>query len=280
MDFNLGFSKRLLSWPQWDHWFAKAKPRLYGSGRAAFIDVLSTLVRVHQVKRVWIPNFLCAELPISIRKAVAIDIHVYDVGADLLPLEVPQGGQDDAIILVDYFASPDGEALESLARNFVGFVLFDCVHSWPAEDLRSSSWPERFVLIGGFRKLFWKCFGAFVMGHVSKDLPLVPCFIRDAAPGFPRNLSLSPRWGILSLVMTRILNYSFLDDVAKSWGTGPGRAKGLLAGLRCPVQISSRQSAERPLSDWPDLWKELPPSQLESAEFLKKNHLVCWRSPQ
>ncbi|MCX6126890.1 MAG: hypothetical protein NTV34_19370 [Proteobacteria bacterium] len=282
MYFNSGFSKKIFKAPDSeDHWFPASNPSIYGSGRAAFIDVIRTLEINHGVNRIFVPSWICSELIIAIQNASKIQICIFSVGPNFIPEAIKDGKEDSVLILVDYFATPDAAKIEEFARTFPGWVIFDCVHSWPVNALNSSHWPVKFIIIGGFRKLFWKIIGAFVLGHITPELPKMPTCLAGAAPKFPRNISLSPRWGLLSGLLLKFIDFKYLDQIARAWPVGGSRNGDFIASFRSPVCLKSNESPASvsldQLSDWPDLWAELTPDQRQNAEALKATYPVCWR---
>ena len=290
LDFNTGYKRQYLRNPLVApprHWMHQARPKLYGSGRAAFIDIIQYLRRTHGVNRVLLPNWQFAELFESIGAGCPdVEISVYSIGADCLPDEssiIQQSGNEPSktlVVLVDYFASVDGARLEAVAAGFLGWVVLDCVHSWPVSPLKIGDWPSRLLVVIGFRKLFWKACGALVFGSASKSLPSLPVLIPSAAPGFPRNLTLSPRWGILSGWLLRCIRLEALDSCLTRFRRTREEVGSLriLDSLRCPVELAySLHPKSEVLAHWPDLWKSLSKAERSSAEVLRQEHPVIKR---
>ena len=274
MDFNTGYQSGFLNWTR-EHWLHRAKPRLYGSGRAAFLD-LATLLSSMGVKRLWMPAWQCGELMVSLKEVRALELHFYEVDDALVPtIETIQKLDPslDALLVVDYFASVSGAALLRSISEFKGQILLDAVHSWLLSDV-SHILPGQVTVISGFRKLFWKAAGAVVTGQLVSKLPVWPSLTAAAAPGFPRNLSLRPRFGFLSTSALHLLNLARYDEIARKWPVHAAR-DGLVA-LRSPVGLAAvKDGAEGWL--WPDLWKQMPLPLQRHAEQLKQYYRVIHR---
>jgi hypothetical protein len=274
MDFNTGYQRGFLKWTR-EHWLRRADPRIYGSGRAAFLDLAVALSSMG-VKRLWIPAWQCGELMISLQKVHALELRFYEVDDDLVPSSGTIQKLDpnqDALLVVDYFASVGGAALLRSISEFKGQILLDAVHSWLLSDV-SRILPGQLTVVSGFRKLFWKAAGAIVTGELVSKLPIWPSLSLAAAPAFPQNLSLRPRFGFLSTSVLLLLNLGRYDEIARKWPIDAAR-DGLLA-LRSPVGLAAvKDGAEGWL--WPDLWKQMPLPLQRHAEQLKQYYRVIQR---
>ena len=274
MDFKTGYQKGFLKRTR-EHWLLRSDARLYGSGRAAFLDIAKLLANMG-VKRLWIPAWQCCEVMASLNEASSLELHFYEVDADLVPTSATINKLDseqDALLIVDYFASISESALIRTINGFKGQILLDAVHSWLLSDL-SQSLPGQITLISGFRKLFWKAAGAIVTGRLAKKLQKIPLLSIYAAPDFPRNMSLRPRFGFLSISVLSFLNLSRYDQIAGKWHISGER--GCFSALRSPVKLMpTKNGVEGWL--WPDLWREVPKNLKEHAEYLKQFYRVIWR---
>ena len=278
MDFNTGYQKNFLS-KTTGHWLLKSSAKLYGSGRAAFVDSAKYLKHLG-IETLWLPAWQCEELVLSLLAAGHLKIRFYELNDDLVPCLDFLRKLDparDALLLVDYFASIPGDAFKLVVSHYHGPILLDAVHSWLIEDL-SSKLPDQVTIFSGFRKLFWKFAGAIVTGGFSAELPTLPTFIPEASPGFPRNLTLSPRDGCLSRTLLSLNNLRRYDELALKWPTDEPRQ--ILAGLRSPVGLV-RSISELPEGSgewhWPDLHHQLPIELRQHALGLKQKFQVARR---
>ena len=278
MDFNTGYQKNFLGRTT-SHWLLKSSAKLYGSGRAAFVDSAKYLKHLG-IENLWLPAWQCEELVLSLRAAGHLKIRFYELNDDLVPSVDFLRKLDparDALLLVDYFASIPGEALKLVVSHYRGPILLDAVHSWLLEDL-SSKLSDQVTIFSGFRKLFWKIAGAIVTGGFSAALPTFPTLIPEASPGFPRNLTLIPRYGCLSRTLLSLNNLRLYDELALKWPAGEPRE--ILAGLRSPVGLV-RSASQLPDGGgewhWPDLYQDLPMDLQQHALTLKQKFQVTPR---
>ena len=274
MDFKTGYQKGFLK-RTGEHWLLRSDARLYGSGRAAFLDIANLLSKMG-VKRLWIPAWQCVELILSLKTVTSLELHFYEIDDDHVPTSEEIKKLDpelDALLIVDYFASVPEFALLRIFHEFKGQILLDAVHSWQLSDL-SGILPANITVISGFRKLFWKAAGAIVTSGLAVKLPAMPCISLAAAPKFPRNLSLRPRFGFLSTSALLLLNLGRYDEIASNWPVHAERGK--LFALRSPVGLVPT-TAEAGGWLWPDLWKKLPVKLLHHAERLRQSNRVKLR---
>jgi hypothetical protein len=274
MDFSTGYKRGFLKWTK-RHWLIRSNVKLYGSGRAAFLDIARELSKMG-VKRLWIPAWQCGELILSLKTVKSLELHFYEIDHDLVPTSAAVEklhAQHDALLIVDYFASVPESALLRIFHEFKGQIILDAVHSWQLSDL-SHVLPANITVISGFRKLFWKAVGAIVTNGLAVKLPAMPCISLVAAPEFPRNLSLRPRFGFLSTSVLFLLNLDRYDEIASNWAVHAERGK--LFALRSPVGlVPSTTEAGGWL--WPDLWRKLPAKLLDHAERLRQSNRVKLR---
>lgn len=274
MDFSTGYKKGFLKWTR-RHWLLRSEVKLYGSGRAAFLDIARELSNMG-VKRLWIPAWQCGELILSLKTVTSLELQFYEIDDDLVPTSADVAklhAEHDALLIVDYFASVPESALLRIFHEFKGQILLDAVHSWQLSDL-SRILPVNITVISGFRKLFWKAAGAIVTSGLAVKLPAMPCISLAAAPKFPRNLSLRPRFGFLSTSVLFLLNLGRYDEIASKWPVHAARGK--LFALRSPVGLVPT-TAEAGGWLWPDLWKKLPVKLLHHAERLRQSNRVKLR---
>ena len=261
----------------------RSQARLYGSGRAAIVDVIRFLRKRHGIQHVILPNWICAELVEPLSKESGLTLSFFEVGADLAPKSSDphfRAGADmsrSVLVIVDYFSSTRGLILEEMASKFSGWTIFDCVHGWPTQPLCVDSWSDKWWVVAGGRKLFWKYSGVAVFGKLASHLPSVPALIGRASPGFPRNVSLAPRWGYLGGLLKVIFNWNLCDEVASSWVSRPNPGGDVIGNFVSPVCLGKSDSP-RPISSWPDLWAGLTPDLRASAESLKEANIVCWNN--
>lgn len=287
MDFNIGYKKAFIR-PTLRHWLLSTKVRAYGSGRAAIVDIARYLGQIG-IRRLWLPAWQCDELVISLKESGFVDIEFYTLTEDLLPEESFLTGlnpEHDAILMVDFFASVKGDGFNSVLKHFSGIVVLDAVHSWLAADLAPLVRKNVFI-VSGVRKLFWKVAGALVTGDLASELPLRPRFIAEAAPNFPRNLSLAPRFGFFTKILLGLLNLKMFDQLAFSWSP-QNNDRGIIEALKSPVRLVDRPSmptTNQPINpssnrewEWPHLYSGLPEKQKENALGLKNRFRVVFRN--
>lgn len=280
MDFNTGFRKDFLERTN-EHWLLNVDARVYGSGRAAFIDAAAYLKK-NSFKRLWIPAWQCDELVVALKKANDIDVKFYHLNDDLVPdsnFLLSLSPNEDALLLVDYFASVKEEALKRTLQSYKGPIFFDAVHSWLLNPTLSTAFPE-LTLFSGFRKLFWKGAGCIVTGGIVKDLADAPALIADAAPHFPRNMTLAPRLGLLSRAFLSRNNLNLYDQIAQNWQTSEGR--GVFSALHCPVELvkNAVSRINHAAWHWPDLYQNLSSGEQENALKFKQIFSVENRSSE
>ncbi len=284
MDFNTGFKKNFVR-PTLRHWLLSAKVRAYGSGRAAIVDISRHLSQ-QGIRRLWLPAWQCDELVVSLKEAGFVEIEFYCLADDLFPERSFLSRLDpeqEALLVVDFFASTKGDDFESILRFFSGFIMLDAVHSWLIADLAASLRDNVFV-ISGFRKLFWKATGALVTGGFVSLLPVWPALITKAAPNFPRNMSLAPRFGLFTKLLLRIFNLEKFDQLALTWQP-QSTDRGILEALRSPVQLIegelllSRVNQFRGrVWEWPHLYSLLQLKEKENALGFKYHYRVIFRN--
>lgn len=279
MDFSTGYLKRFLR-PTLDHWLIRSNVSVYGSGRAAIIDIVKLYVKKGYTN-LWMPAWQCSELVIALKLATPIKIKFYEIGAeDLVPTAAAldkMNSETDILLVVDYFASLQDAAFSRTTDRFSGPFIFDAVHSWLQSEL-ASSLPKHVTIVSGFRKLFWKIVGAVVTGGVSQELSCLPGIVTEAAPSFPRNASLSPRFGFLSKPVLSILNLKMLDSISTSWPSD-GR-RGRFSVLKSPVKLQAKANTDKFLGNdchWPDLYTDLPADLRSHAEEFKAKFLIVKR---
>ncbi|MCX6116363.1 MAG: hypothetical protein NT027_02385, partial [Proteobacteria bacterium] len=187
-----------------------------------------------------------------------------------------------AIMVVDYFSSCNSEQLEYWVNHFSGYLLYDCVHSWLLSDIVSQFNRHNIVIVSGFRKLFFRFYGAIVTGEITKSLPNLPRILRCASHQFPRSISLTFRFGFFSKFALHIINLKKLDFIAQSWASRGKSSRGRWSELTSPVHLeplSAYQAKQStPLNrhwHWPDLYGKLSPLDRQSAEALKSYFIVC-----
>ena len=276
MDFNTGYQKGFLQGTS-NHWLLRSNVRLYGSGRGAFIDIATHLAR-RGLRRLWLPAWQCCELIHSLNAIDGLELHFYEIDDVLKPetnvLE-RLDPNNDVLLLVDYFASLNWDESENIWNRFHGHILLDAVHSWLSQDL-SKVLPSNVTIVSGFRKLFWKIGGALVTGGITSSLPWMPSVLPSAAPGFPRNLSLSPRYGIFTKLILARNNLNKFDEISMKWPSSIHR--GPLDGLRSPVKLLLNSApAQDKLWSWPDLYEQLSPKLKNHAEKLRYKYRVTSR---
>jgi hypothetical protein len=279
VDFNTGYKRGFLCLTL-RHWLLYTNVRAYGSGRAAILDILRYLARTG-IKRLWMPAWQCDELICAIKKAGIIHIDFYEGDGNFLPktdFMKSLNPRQDSILLVDYFGSVEGQALSNALNSFNGPIILDAVHSWLLSDL-SKSLKDNVFVVSGFRKIFWKIAGALVTGAQTQNLPSYPGLIPNAAPGFPGNSSLAPRYGILTRPLLALQNLAEFDQIAESWG--PSNCdRGEFDSLRCPVmleQISRLSGAEGVRWEWPNLSQDLGKNEMINALNFKNKFRVISR---
>lgn len=94
----------------------------YASGRAALYQIVKSL----QVKRVWLPDYLCVSVVEAVKKA-GVDYVFYELDDNLDPiLQTLQPSESDAILLINYFGLKELSALElHLSELFPYTVLIE-----------------------------------------------------------------------------------------------------------------------------------------------------------
>jgi hypothetical protein len=280
MDFSLGYSRKFFGLYR-GHWLLNTNVRLYGSGRAAFLDVLRALQK-KGLKTVWIPTWQCHDLIESLAQVNGVNIKFYHISLDLKPTNIDLNGldpQSDVIMVVDYFSSCSADQLDFWINNFSGYILYDCVHSWLMADVSKKINRHNIVIVSGFRKLFFKFYGAIVTGEFANSLPALPFLIQHASSQFPRNLTLSIRFGILSKIFLRFVNLVMLDKIASSWRSQSSKSQrqiwfDLVSPMRLNLIDHSNSQDLKCRWHWPDLYGKLTPMDLKSAESLKNNFIV------
>jgi hypothetical protein len=279
VNFSLGFQLKYLKFT-FRHWLLEEPVRLFGSGRSAIYDVVSTLA-CDGPKNVWIPGWQCVELIDCLKHIPQVSLHFYELSDDLTPALPMLRNLDpgkDIVIIVDYFANVSGTALNEVIIQTNAPIIIDAVHSWAIAKPSFLSLPN-ITLVFGFRKLFWKGAGAVVVGGITKKLSLIPRLHPGASPRFPRNISLAPCLGFLSKILLRLHNLSYLDKLASSWPSS--RDRGDFSCLKSPVCLSQRflGSTDRDAEawTWPDLSEELPTQVLSHAEELRAKYKVVYR---
>lgn len=291
MDFNLGFSIKYLGFNPFN--VLKIRNlRAYGSGRAAFIDVILELQKSGH-ERILMPAWICNELPEAIMRATNIHISFYELTENFMPKFESENIRigKDILVWVDYFGSMDSTVFSRIIDNYKCQIIFDAVHSWCSEKTKL---PSHVTIISGFRKIFFKGVGAFVSGTIASNLPLRPAFIAAASPGFPKNLTLSTRFGVLWAVVCIFFSQKRLRlalDQAIGHGPNPSnrsqlRNDGPACFLSCPAQLVDYNSlvklvpSEQKPSfwDWPDLPETLHGRTAENAQLFRKTYKVVLRS--
>lgn len=96
------------------------------SGRSALVAILRH-IRGRGVRRVWLPDYLCASVPDAVRHA-GMEYRFYDLGADLLPdagALAASLAATDAVLLVNYFGMQDHAALVRRLRAESAAVIIE-----------------------------------------------------------------------------------------------------------------------------------------------------------
>jgi hypothetical protein len=253
--------------------------RLYGSGRAAFLDILNEFKKQGR-HRIWLPAWICRELPEAILRFGGFEICYYRLTDDFRPLIENEAVKlnSDVFVLVDYFGCITDTVLQDVTHRTQVPIIIDAVHSWLAGDVAI---PDHVTVISGFRKVFFKGVGCLVTGKICNKLSLLPSFIPPSAPGFPRNLTLATRFGVLGYFVLSFLNFEFMNALCLQWPRRADRNTDLLSNLRCPAKLidytltpRSRDLSRFECCQWPFLPDNLSEQLLLNAVHLKEKYWV------
>lgn len=283
MEFKTGFKSTYLIHP-----FKKSRPpwasaRFYGSGRAAIVDIIRYWQRIYNIQWVLIPCYICDELPKALAKISNLKIVPYKIDLELNPEEddiqksITSEKGAGALILVDFFASTDTHNLAVVAQKFKLPTIFDCVHSFPSSSILLDDFQPNWIVVAGFRKLFWRIVGSIALGPGVIDLPALPKLISEASPNFPRNLTLTPRFGTFGTwFLKNMINWQALENCSRRWPVGIGR-RGFLSALNSPVSlmpITNIKNTDQVLGAWPDLPQYEDFAYNDRARRIKETFIV------
>jgi dTDP-4-amino-4,6-dideoxygalactose transaminase len=108
---------------------------VFARARFALASGVTALARRHDLKRVWIPAYLCAPVPDAVRAAGLVPT-LYDIDARLEPrYDTIEPRRGDALLIVHYFGLlPSLQRVSAFATNNALPVIEDCAHALPSPD--------------------------------------------------------------------------------------------------------------------------------------------------
>lgn len=147
--FELEIPKGALPYP-------KAVPVNFGRGG------LELIVRTRGYKKVWIPDYICPVVQLYLEK-IGVAFAVYDINANLEPSSLPNLGENEAFLYVDYFGVKDAfcRKLEQTQKD----LILDLTQAFYYEPTRADGFNS-------VRKFFGVPDGGFVFGVGLSNLNL------------------------------------------------------------------------------------------------------------
>lgn len=199
---------------------------VFARARFALAAGITALARRHDLKRVWIPAYLCAPVPDAVR-AAGLEPVLYDIDARLAPeYDTIEPRRGDALLIVHYFGLvPPLQRVDAFANNSALPVIEDCAHALPSPD-RLGAGSVGDVAVWSLRKLGPMPGGGLL---TATDVRVQRAIQAPRACTVP-----DPRTLARLAIMT-------IEGLAESFGYNPLRAKD-----RLPVLDTSPDHAATP----------------------------------
>lgn len=96
-------------------------------------SALLYLVKARKIRKLWLPYFLCGCVSDMCRR-YNIPVEFYHIGDDLLPKEVPQPAENEALYLVNYYGQRTSEEIYAIQKK-TGNLILDNVQAYFAAPL-------------------------------------------------------------------------------------------------------------------------------------------------
>lgn len=115
----------------------------FNSARSGF----QVLLRSRDVRRAFMPHFLCSVMPDAARSA-GVEVIGYGLNDQLELVVLPQVGENDALVYVDYFGLKTHYIRDVLAEHFYGHLIVDnsqALFAAPLEGVPTLYSPRKFV---------------------------------------------------------------------------------------------------------------------------------------
>lgn len=91
-------------------------------------NALAYLLKARGIKKLWLPRFLCDSVT-EVCSRERVPFSFYSVGADLLPSEEPELGENEWFYFVNYYSRFDNERIAGIVDRF-GRVIVDQAQSY------------------------------------------------------------------------------------------------------------------------------------------------------